>query len=70
MAIVTEYVPGIDHGEPYAGPTCETGEACEVVPWGHDVNGDEWHVCLVHGYMVLADAYVCEGYVPPAYVGT
>lgn len=68
MSIVTDYDESIDHEEPYCGPTIESADDCNVVSWGHDVNGDEWCVCLVHGYMVLGDCYVCEGYVAPSYV--
>lgn len=42
---------------------------CEMVPDGTDTNGDEWNRCTVHGHLVLGDAYVCEGYVAPAYQG-
>ena len=41
--------------------------ACEMVPDGRDTNGDEWNRCTVHGFQVLGDAYVCEGYTPPPY---
>jgi hypothetical protein len=63
-------VDGSDHDEPYSGETNSSSEACDVVPWGHDTNGDEWSVCKTHGYMVLGDAYVCEGYEPPPYTGS
>lgn len=41
---------------------------CVMVPDGTDTNGDVWNRCTVHGYMVLGDAYVCEGYRAPGYV--
>lgn len=44
-----------------------SSDACEMVHDGTDTNGDEWNRCTVHGYLVLGDAYVCEGYEAPPY---
>jgi hypothetical protein len=45
------------------------GTPCEMVLDGHDTDGTEWNRCTTHGYLVLGDAYVCEGYAPPPYTG-
>jgi hypothetical protein len=46
----------------------ESAEWCEMLPDGTDTNGDEWNRCIIHGHLVLGDAYVCEGYRAPDYV--
>jgi hypothetical protein len=42
---------------------------CVIVPDGTDTNGDVWNRCTVHDQLVFGDAYICEGYVAPAYKG-
>ena len=49
--------------------TWSSSEPCEMVHDGFDTDGSEWNRCIVHGRMVLGDAYVCEGYEPPPYTG-
>ena len=57
-----------DPGVRITYPESESSELCEIVPQGTDTNGDEWSQCTVHGFLVLGDAYLCEGYRAPAYV--
>ena len=40
---------------------------CIMVFDGTDTDGSEWYRCTVHNMLVFGDAYVCEGYEPPAY---
>lgn len=42
-----------------------SSEPCKIIPDGTDTNGDEWHRCTVHGFLIIGDAPVCEGYEPP-----
>jgi hypothetical protein len=45
------------------------GTPCAMVLDGYDDDGTAWGRCTVHGYLVLGDAYVCEGYEAPPYTG-
>jgi hypothetical protein len=45
------------------------GTWCEMVYEDTDPEVGDIHRCLMHNYTVIADAYVCEGYQAPPYVG-
>jgi hypothetical protein len=54
-----------------ADPTWEPcyGTDCVMVYEDTDPELGDIHRCTVHNYTVIADAYVCEGYQAPPYVG-
>lgn len=45
------------------------GTWCAMVYEGADPEDGDYFRCTVHGYLVLGDAYVCEGYQAPPYTG-
>lgn len=56
-------------GASIKGESTSSHEPCEMTHDGTDLNGDVWNSCRVHNHLVLGDAYVCEGYIPPPYTG-
>lgn len=45
------------------------GTGCAMAYEGNDPEDGDYFRCTVHGYLVLGDAYVCEGYTAPPYTG-